>query len=340
MVKKPFKGNYLEAKVRFSYDRKTDSIHVTSTDKDLQGPEGFHLALNGGRSAEYIIRQLMEREGLIPKERFKPNVTHVPFEDDPDVRSWNEFPLGEFADGEAVWDVNKSPNILIAGSAGTGKSVIQRNIIFHCLQHPDKWRFLGIDLKRVELSPFIKYDPTVMGIATNVADGGEMVRYVQNEMLRRYSEMEEIGVHNFQDLTNPPPAIMLMIDETYAFLATSGIKTNEAREEDSIKGEAAKTLGEIARLGRAAGIHLVLATQRPDPSVFYGEFRQNIPARIAAGRMDSIASALTLDNDNATRLPAIKGRGYFQINGEGADFQAYFAPQDWYDKKLETSEEK
>lgn len=339
MVKKPAKGNYLEAKVRFSYDRNTDSIHVTSTDKDLQGKKGFRLALNGGRDAEYIIRQLMEKEGLIPKERFKPAVTRVDFEDDPDIHPWNEFPLGVLSEGEAVWDVNKASNLIIAGSAGTGKSVIQRNLIFHCLQHPDKWRFLGIDVKRVELSQYLKYEPAVMGIATNVADGGEMIRYVQYEMLERYRKMEEIGINNFQDLPNPPHAIMFMIDETYSFLVPSGIKTDEAREEDSIKGEASKTLGEIARLGRAAGIYLVLATQRPDPSIFYGELRQNIPARIAAGRMDSIASSLTLDNDHATRLPAIKGRGYFQINGEGADFQGYFAPQDWYDKKLKHSEE-
>lgn len=334
MVKKPFKGNYLEAKVRFSYDRKTDSIHVTSTDKDLQGTQGFHLMLNGGRDSEYIIRKLLEKEGLISQDRFKPDATHVPFEDDVNVNKWNEFPLGVFADGEAIWDVTKAPNALIAGSAGTGKSVTQRNIIFHCLQHPDKWRFLGVDLHRVEFSPFTKYEPTVMGIATNVADGGEMVRYVQNEMLSRYREMEEIGVNNFQDLPNPPHAILLMIDETYSFLVASGIKTDEGREEDSIKGETAKALGEIARLGRAAGIHLVLSTQRPDPSVFYGELRQNLSVRIAAGRMDSIASAITLENDHATRLPAIKGRGYFQINGEGSDFQAYFAPQDWFDEKM------
>jgi DNA segregation ATPase FtsK/SpoIIIE-like protein len=154
-------------------------------------------------------------------------------------------------------------------------------------------------------------------------------------MMNRYEQMEQLGVNHFKDLPEMPYALMVMIDESYMFLAPSGIKTDEAKEEDALKGEASKAIGDIARLGRAAGVHLVLATQRPDATVIYGELKQNLAARIAAGRMDSIASGMTLDNDNATRLPGnIKGRGYFQTFGEGEQFQGYFAPQDWIDKWL------
>jgi hypothetical protein len=223
----------------------------------------------------------------------------------------------------------------------THNSTIQRNLIFHCVQHPNDWRFLGIDVKRVELKPYLKYDPVVVGIATTLEDGVEICRYARDEMMDRYEKMEELGVNHYHDLPDKPFALMLMVDETYMFLAPSGIKTDEGKMEDELKGEASKILGDIARLGRASGVHLVLATQRPDAKVIYGELKQNLAARIAAGRMDSIASNMTLDNDNATRLPgSVKGRGFFQAFGEGEQFQGYFAPQDWVDNWLIEQENK
>ena len=250
-------------------------------------------------------------------------------------RKPNEIPIGVGADGEIVWDINVVPHALVTGTTGGGKSTIQRNLIFHCVQHPNDWRFLGIDVKRVELKPYLKYDPVVVGIATTLEDGVEICRYARDEMMDRYEKMEELGVNHYHDLPDKPFALMLMVDETYMFLAPSGLKTDEGKMEDELKGEASKILGDIARLGRASGVHLVLATQRPDAKVIYGELKQNLAARIAAGRMDSIASNMTLDNDNATRLPGnVKGRGFFQAFGEGEQFQGYFAPQDWVDNWL------
>jgi hypothetical protein len=256
-------------------------------------------------------------------------------------RKPNEIPIGVGADGEIVWDINVVPHALVTGTTGGGKSTIQRNLIFHCVQHPNDWRFLGIDVKRVELKPYLKYDPVVVGIATTLEDGVEICRYARDEMMDRYEKMEELGVNHYHDLPDKPFALMLMVDETYMFLAPSGIKTDEGKLEDELKGEASKILGDIARLGRASGVHLVLATQRPDAKVIYGELKQNLAARIAAGRMDSIASNMTLDNDNATRLPGnVKGRGFFQAFGEGEQFQGYFAPQDWVDNWLIEQENK
>lgn len=249
---------------------------------------------------------------------------------------WDKIPIGLGTEGEVFWDVSKAPMSLITGTTGGGKSTIQRNIIFHCIQHSDRWRFLGIDVKRVELSPYVKYDPVVMGIATNVADGVEIIRYANEEMMNRYTEMEARGVNHFKDLPEVPYALMVMVDETYMFLAQSPAKSSdEVKEENELKGEASKAIGDIARLGRAAGVHLVLATQRPDATVIYGELKQNLACRIAAGKADTIASQMTLDNDNATRLPGgIKGRGYVQVFGEGEQFQGYYADQDWIDKFL------
>lgn len=233
--------------------------------------------------------------------------------------------------------VDSPSRLFVIGESNipTHNSTIQRNIIFHCIQHPDRWRFLGIDVKRVELSVFAKYEPVVMGIATDVSDGVEIIRYAKEEMEKRYQHMQDNGVNHFKDLPEKMHALMVMVDETYMFLAPSGIKTDEGKAEDALKGEASKLIGDIARLGRAAGVHLVLATQRPDATVIYGELKQNLACRVAAGRADTIASQMTLDNEEATRLPGhIKGRGYVQNFGEGEQFQGYFAPPEWIDRYL------
>lgn len=336
MVKKPFRGNYLELKVRVSYDKKTDTVHLTSKDKDLQAERGFHLTLNGGRDAEYILRELLEREGMIPKDKSRILPDRAFFGDSPSHKTWNHFPLGlDGNDEEVIWDPTISPHLLLAGSCGSGKSVVQRNIIFHCIQNPDKWSVIGIDLKRVELSEYKNYDSAVESIAVTLEEASDSIADVHGRMFARYAEMEEQGVNNYQDLADAPRALMLVIDESYVVLAQTGIKTSEEVEKDALRKEMVKKLAEIARLGRAAGVHLSLSSQRPDPNIFDGEFRQNLSTRIAMGRMSPPASAITLDNDQATKIyGAVKGRGYFQTYGEGAYFQAYFAPMDWIDEWL------
>jgi hypothetical protein len=221
----------------------------------------------------------------------------------------------------------------------THNSVLQRNLIFHCIQHNDMWRFLGVDVKRVELTPFNKYKETVLGIGANLEDGVEIVRYAKDVMMQRYEEMEEIGVNHFLKLLDengkPPYAIMLMIDEAFMFMSPEGQRTDEGKVRDQLHGEASTLLGDIARLGRAAGIHLVLATQRPDATVIKGELKANLDIRIAAGRLDSTPSSMVLDSGAATLLPGhIKGRGVIRTGGETEQFQGYFADQDWIDAWL------
>lgn len=250
-------------------------------------------------------------------------------------RPWNEIPLGLGAAGEIVWDVTKEPHALVCGKTGGGKSVAQRNIIFHTIQHNDKWCFLGVDPKRVELKPYKKYTNTVLGIATTLEDEVEVIRYAKEEMMRRFQAMEDLGVNHFKDLPNPPRAIMLMVDEAYQLMAPEGIKTDEGKENDNLHGEASMLIGEIARLGRAAGVHLTLAMQRPDAVVLKGELKNNLDVRVAAGRLDSTPSAMVLDSGAATRVPGdIKGRGVVRIGGDVEQYQGYFAEQNWIDSWL------
>lgn len=220
----------------------------------------------------------------------------------------------------------------------THNSVLQRIILFHALAHRDTWRIIGVDPKMVEMGWLRKYHPSVLDIALSLEDGVEAIQRARDEMMRRYDEMQTQGVNHFLQLPNPPPALLCMVDEAYNFLAPEGIKSEEGKERDALHARAAILLGEIARLGRAAGVHLVLATQRPDATVIKGELKNNLDCRIAAGRMDTTPSLMVLDSEAATRLPPIKGRGIIRLGGNLTTFQAFFAEQDWFDQWQEDRE--
>lgn len=250
-------------------------------------------------------------------------------------KEWDKIPIGVGIDGEVVWDINFSPHILVAGKTGSGKSVVQRNMMFHAIQHNDKWCILGIDPKRVELGAYKKYTKTVLGIATELEDEVTILRYALEEMNNRYRNMEALGINNIANMPDRPRNIMVMVDEAYQLMATdSTAKTDEAKEANNLHGEASDIIGQIARLGRAAGVHLILAMQRPDAVVLKGEIKANIDARIAAGRLDSTPSSMILDSGAATRLPAIKGRGVARLGKDLEVYQGYFAEQDWIDHWL------
>lgn len=264
-------------------------------------------------------------------------VPHIPSNVEykfPDTNPWNVFPLGVTATGEeAVWNVSQAPHILIAGSTGGGKSVTQRTILLHALQTHD-WSVVLIDPKMVELSAY-RGRPGVLRVAIEIDESLQLTEQVRQEMSGRYLRMKEAGVNHFKDLPEPPPALLLMVDETFSLLSPTGLRSEEGKEIDAMKARIGTLLSDIARLGRAAGVHLALATQRPDAKVLPGELKANLDARIAQGRMDVTPSLMTLDSDAATRLPAIKGRAILRTGSDYTEFQAYFLPPQFLPQVLE-----
>ena len=128
--------------------------------------------------------------------------------------------------------------------------------------------------------------------------------------------------------------------------------TDEAKAADELKGEAIMLIGSIARLGRAAGVHLVIATQRPDAKLIPGEVRDNLSVRVGCGRLKPSASLMMFDSNIGSRIHANpRGGIYVQIHGNGNMGQGFFAPNDWLegyyqkhdlfnkDKKVETPQE-
>jgi len=238
--------------------------------------------------------------------------------------------------------VNTQDKLFAAGgkdgrSVVTHNSVIQRNIIFGCILRPDHWRFIGIDLKKVELSAFRAYSNVVLGIATELEDALTVLRFGQATMMKRYQEMEAVGKNDFMDMPDHGPALMIMVDEAGELLSPSGVKTDEGKHDDELKGEAQMIIGSIARLGRAAGVHLVIATQRPDATLIPGETKANLGCRINAGRTDSNASNMILGSGEGTRVkPFPPGRLYIRIYSNGDHGQGFYADQDWIDKYLQS----
>jgi S-DNA-T family DNA segregation ATPase FtsK/SpoIIIE len=337
------KKNYLELNVRVSYDENDDAVRVIAKDKSLpKHRSGVRLELDSEGSAEQSLREMLMDAGIITEDHIIPSKLH--YDEIVDSR-WDEFTLGKAGGTKTViWNPNSSAHLLLTGPAGSGKSVLERNIIFHCLQHPDKWRVLGVDFYRVELSPYEKYSPAVLGIAKDLEDAVEACRFAREEMYNRYGKMEELGVNNYQDLPDAPYGLIFIIDEVSHLLALSGVKSEEGKAEDELRNEAALLLRDIARLGRAAGIHLVIASQRPDSSILNAEFKANMYTKIVMGRVDSLHSQLVLGNEEATQmLPltfrnghyrTVRGRGYIQDQNRGQQFQSAYAETDWYDKWL------
>ena len=236
-----------------------------------------------------------------------------------------------------------SPQRLFAAGGTDGQSfvshnsVVQRNILLGAILRPQHWRILCIDLKRVELSSYRQYSQSVLGVATTLEDALTVLRFAQQTMMKRYTEMEQIGVNNFLDLPEKGQALMVMVDELGELISTSGTKTEEGKAEDELKGEAQMIIGSIARLGRAAGVHLILATQRPDATLIAGETKANLGFRINCGRTDSTASSMILGNAEGTRVKSNpRGRLYLGIYSTGDHGQGFFATPEWIDEYLKS----
>lgn len=123
-----------------------------------------------------------------------------------------------------------SPEKLFAAGGKNGmavvshNSVVQRNIILGCILRPESWKFIGIDLKRVELSVFRKYANVVLAVATTVPHALTALKFAQETMYKRYTMMEQLQKNNFLDLPERGQALLIMVDEAGELLTPSGVK--------------------------------------------------------------------------------------------------------------------
>ena len=294
-----------------------------ATNRERQETVENRLRRTVGDRWQFVWDTNQDRLVCVPPVRL-PTVAALP---DTDLHPWDRFPLGIATENgtEAFWRPSVDPHMLLVGPAGSGKSVTQRNILLHALQSPD-WRVTAIDVKRVELD-WLRGLDNVLEVASDLKDGVGACENVKREMMRRYERMESEGVSYFTNLKCRPPALLLMVDETFAFLSPEGIESDEGKARDELHARGAALIGLIAQSGRAAGVHLVLATQRTSTTVLKSELKNNLDCRIAAGRMDTIPSLMVLGSEAAARLPKIRGRGLVRSGSdEPVEFQGYLLP--------------
>ena len=214
------------------------------------------------------------------------------------VKSKLTLALGKGAGGEAgVADLTKMPHLLIAGATGSGKTVCL-NAIIACLlmqNTPDELRFIMIDPKRVELTPYNSIPQLAVPVIVSIDKAIETLRWLNQEMDNRYQELAKAGVRNIEGYNktrsgkNKMPYLVLVIDEL-ADLMMAGFD------------EVEHILCRLAQLARAIGIHLVVATQRPSVDVVTGLIKANFPTRLSFAVTSQVDSRTILDSVGAEKL--------------------------------------
>lgn len=224
----------------------------------------------------------------------------------------------------------------------THNSVLQRSIIMGCVLRPDDWTLLGIDLKRVELNLYERYD---VRVAKTMEAASVFLKAAQAIMMNRYMKMEELRINNYEDMPEgeKDKALMVMIDELGELLAPIKGKSDESKELQEAQEEVNMALASIARLGRAARVFLVLATQRPSADIIDSQVRDNLGNRIVCGRVKQNISTMMFGNSMGTRIRAegaggksIKGGIAVQSNGGPTMLaQGFFSGDRWIDEYFE-----
>ena len=221
-----------------------------------------------------------------------------------------EIPLGKAVNGTArSFDLAKMPHLLVAGSTGSGKSVAVNGIIASILMkaRPDQVKFMMVDPKMVELSVYNDIPHLLIPVVTNPRKASKALQKVVDEMENRYELFAKVGVRNiagfnakveeFNAQTEykqvPLPLIVVIVDELADLMMVASKEVEDA----------------IIRLGqkaRAAGIHMILATQRPSVDVISGLIKANVPSRVAFAVSSGTDSRTILDENGAEKL---LGRG-------------------------------
>lgn len=200
--------------------------------------------------------------------------------------------LGVTISGEpVVRDLADAPHVLLAGTTGSGKSVCLHSILLSLLlnRSPLELKLVLVDPKRVELSPYQRLPHLLSPIVTDGVEADRVFKGLVKEMEQRERVLAARGAREWCDLgEGSPPRIVLVVEELAALF-------DQAPESEA-------PLVQLAQKARAAGIHLVLATQRPDAATLSGLLRANIPSRIALTVLKAADSRIILDEDGAERL--------------------------------------
>ena len=252
-----------------------------------------------------------------------------------------ELAIGRDAEGAPiVADLAKMPHLLIAGTTGSGKSVMINSIVMSLLMRtfPEDVRLIMVDPKRVELAGYNGLPHLYVPVVTEPKQAASALQWAVSEMERRLKVFERIGVRKistfnekqaageFEHYVNPPakmPYLVIIIDELSDLMMVAG-KDVEA------------SIVRIAQLGRAAGIHLIVATQRPSSNVVTGLIKANITNRIAFNVATGIDSRVIIDQTGAEKLTGYGDMLFSKVDwGKPKRIQGCFVSDDEINQVVE-----
>lgn len=229
--------------------------------------------------------------------------------------STTAFAVGKDISGKnIVGNISKLPHVLIAGTTGSGKSVCTNSLIVSMLYKstPEEVRFIMVDPKMVELAPYNGIPHLLIPVVTDPKKAAGALQWAVYEMMKRYKMFSEHGVKDLasynkiaaaDDTLKKLPSVVVVIDELADLMLVAAKEVEES-------------ICRVAQMGRAAGMHLVIATQRPSADVITGLMKANIPSRIAFAVASAMESRIILDTAGAEKLVG-RGDMLYAPLGEG-----------------------
>lgn len=255
----------------------------------IPGKSAVGIEVPNKENATVMLRDLLE------SENFQKHKSHI------------AFAVGKDIGGQTiVTDIAKMPHALIAGATGSGKSVCINTLIMSILYkaHPDDVKLIMVDPKVVELSVYNGIPHLLIPVVTDPKKAAGALNWAVAEMTDRYNKFSEWNVRNIQGYNEKAdmlgemetggkvqkmPQIVIIIDELADLMMVASSEVEEA-------------ICRLAQLARAAGIHLIIATQRPSVNVITGLIKANIPSRIAFAVSSGVDSRTILDTVGAEKL--------------------------------------
>ena len=229
--------------------------------------------------------------------------------------STTAFAVGKDISGRNILgNISKLPHVLIAGTTGSGKSVCTNSLIVSMLYKstPEEVRFIMVDPKMVELAPYNGIPHLLIPVVTDPKKAAGALQWAVYEMMKRYKMFSEHGVKDLasynkiaaaDETLKKLPSVVVVIDELADLMLVAAKEVEES-------------ICRVAQMGRAAGMHLVIATQRPSADVITGLMKANIPSRIAFAVASAMESRIILDTAGAEKLVG-RGDMLYAPLGEG-----------------------
>lgn len=277
--------------------------------------------LEEGKDKQHIVLHTAPGSTRLP--------TNVPMAKDKLPEGASILSLGDSLDGPVNVDLSIMPHMLIGGSTGSGKTYLVLSLILQAIMK-------GYQVYILDMKGGVDYPPAWKGDLCSYFDDRQLILSCLSMLVKELENRKaifqcpgngggkpcaNIDVYNRYNPSDLMPRILVVCDELAEITDTTGLDKPNKELVNAIVGK----LGTLARLGRAFGLHLVMATQRPDANVVPGQIKNNADIKIC-GRADIVLSTIILDNGDAANLPKdIPGRFLCNLNG-GTTFQGYTLP--------------